>query len=150
MTFRDPERGRAYVREWRRLNPAIVRVANANARAKKLGIEGRITSDEVRDVLREATCVYCGIHDDPGSPKTRRLTIDHIIPMSVGGPNTRENLQAACWLCNARKFNGSRLGWAVKYDACEACGTTDKRHSAHGLCTMCYARSRYVSVRGVA
>lgn len=41
------------------------------------------------------TCVLCGSHDD--------LTIDHAIPMSVGGTNGPHNLQTMCRSCNHRK-----------------------------------------------
>ncbi|MBI9051044.1 MAG: HNH endonuclease [Anaerolineaceae bacterium] len=42
------------------------------------------------------TCQYCG-------RKTRRLTIDHIIPRSRGGSNTWENVVTSCPVCNHRK-----------------------------------------------
>jgi hypothetical protein len=40
-------------------------------------------------------CLACGA--------TRRLTIDHITPVSRGGDNSVENLQTLCLPCNARK-----------------------------------------------
>ena len=53
-------------------------------------------------------CVYCGARGEP-------LTIDHVIPLSRGGPKTIDNCVAACVRCNGRK--GSRtlaeLGWRV-------------------------------------
>ncbi|GIV59160.1 HNH endonuclease [Rhodocaloribacter litoris] len=42
-------------------------------------------------------CQYCGSRE--------RLTIDHILPRSRGGPDTWENLVAACVPCNNRKGN---------------------------------------------
>lgn len=33
-----------------------------------------------------------------GSPE--RLTLDHIIPRALGGPNVAENLRPLCKLCN--------------------------------------------------
>lgn len=45
-----------------------------------------------RDAYR---CVSCsGYHD---------LTCDHVVPESVGGPTTLENLQTMCRSCNSRK-----------------------------------------------
>jgi 5-methylcytosine-specific restriction endonuclease McrA len=44
------------------------------------------------------TCVYCGYNDN-----TRKLTIDHVIPQSKGGPNTWDNLVTACGKCNGEK-----------------------------------------------
>lgn len=53
-----------------------------------------------RNLLRRDghTCQYCGA--------TERLTLDHVLPRSRGGPETWENLVAACTRCNNRK--GSR------------------------------------------
>lgn len=47
-----------------------------------------------RDQLR---CVYCG------SPET--LTIDHVIPKSMGGRDSWDNLVTACQRCNSKKGN---------------------------------------------
>jgi 5-methylcytosine-specific restriction endonuclease McrA len=40
-------------------------------------------------------CLRCG--------ETENLSRDHVIPLSLGGPNTMENLQLLCVSCNARK-----------------------------------------------
>ncbi len=52
-----------------------------------------------RNVLRrdDHRCQYCGA--------TERLTLDHVHPKSRGGPDTWENLIAACVPCNNRKGN---------------------------------------------
>ncbi len=52
-----------------------------------------------KNVLRRDRfrCQYCGSRD--------RLTIDHILPKSRGGPDAWENLVAACVPCNNRKGN---------------------------------------------
>jgi hypothetical protein len=44
------------------------------------------------------TCQYCGIELPP-----TKLTIDHVLPRSRGGPTTWENCVAACAACNFRK-----------------------------------------------
>ena len=46
-------------------------------------------------------CCDCGYqaHDSRG----RRLHVDHIIPVSLGGTNDIDNLQTLCDLCNIRK-----------------------------------------------
>jgi len=41
------------------------------------------------------TCQYCG--------STRDLTIDHVIPRWMGGPQTWENLVTCCRRCNLKK-----------------------------------------------
>lgn len=42
------------------------------------------------------TCQYCGT-------KSRDLTIDHVVPRWMGGPNTWDNLVACCRKCNLKK-----------------------------------------------
>lgn len=55
-------------------------------------------------------CAYCGVttiwkHED------RKLwpTLDHVIPLSKGGPHVLANAVLACFSCNARKGNRSRV-----------------------------------------
>jgi len=52
--------------------------------------------------VEQPWCSYCG------SPATRGndLTIDHIVPLSRGGTNRRENLTVACFRCNRAKSDG--------------------------------------------
>lgn len=33
--------------------------------------------------------------------------------------------------------------WAMQYDACIECGTTERRHVGHGLCNACDTKRRY-------
>lgn len=42
-------------------------------------------------------CLYCNSHKD--------LTIDHVIPKSMGGKDSWENLATACHACNSKKGN---------------------------------------------
>lgn len=42
-------------------------------------------------------CLYCGTHAD--------LTLDHVIPKSMGGKEAWENLVTACQVCNSKKGN---------------------------------------------
>lgn len=43
-------------------------------------------------------CRYCG-----EAVTTATATLDHIVPQSLGGPNTPDNLTTACLTCNAIK-----------------------------------------------
>ena len=46
------------------------------------------------------TCAYCG-----GQFDERRLTSEHIVPTSQGGPDNWLNVVCACRSCNGRKAN---------------------------------------------
>jgi len=56
-----------------------------------------------KEILRRDnyTCQYCG-------KKTKKLTIDHVLPRHLGGKNEWENVVAACPACNHKK-GGYRL-----------------------------------------
>jgi 5-methylcytosine-specific restriction endonuclease McrA len=59
-----------------------------------------------RDRLR---CVYCGSGDT--------LTIDHVVPKSMGGRDTWDNLVTACQKCNSKKGNMTpeQAGMALRH-----------------------------------
>ncbi len=50
-------------------------------------------------------CEYCLIHDDD---TVLGCSIDHIISLKHGGPNTEDNLAYACVFCN--RYKGSDVG----------------------------------------
>lgn len=54
------------------------------------------------EILKAAgfRCQACG-----ASASVAELQVDHIIPVSKGGSNKRENLQALCRDCNIGKYN---------------------------------------------
>jgi len=62
------------------------------------------TSKRLILIRDDWTCKYCGMFGD---------TIDHIYPKSLGGPNTWENLCAACRDCNEYKSDYllEDMGW---------------------------------------
>ncbi len=55
-------------------------------------------------------CMYCGC-----SLRRSNLQIDHKFPISRGGSNDYENLQALCGRCNARKGNHSDDEFRERY-----------------------------------
>lgn len=49
------------------------------------------------EILLRGECAHCGA--------TENLEVDHIRPVSLGGSNDRDNLQALCRTCNRKKLN---------------------------------------------
>lgn len=84
------------------LTESVFLRAEAELRASAYGrvLDGRgrraVPTPVRRAVMgRDRVCQHCGTTED--------LTLDHIIPYSLGGPDTEENLQVLCRMCNIRK-----------------------------------------------
>jgi len=62
-----------------------------------------LTAEEWINILKEYhfKCAYCGKEFDLFDRPTR----DHIIPISKGGDNIKENVVPACRSCNSKKHN---------------------------------------------
>jgi len=143
MPHKDPKARREYMRGWRQRHADQLRkerkfidaVRHANQRALKYGVSGKLTLADVREVLTDGTCHYCGSDD--------ALSLDHVKALHGGGPNIRSNIVACCRPCNISKWRGDRpWRWARDYDSCTKCGTTTIAHLSHGLCKPCYRRDR--------
>lgn len=92
-------------------------------------IELLIDDKTVRNSIRKETkqnvfkrdgckCLICGSTDN--------LTLDHIIPISRGGSNEKENLQTFCSKCNNDK--GNRMPNLLKKHFRWWCETNSHRH----------------------
>jgi hypothetical protein len=62
-----------------------------------------IADDEKLKMVLPQACSYCGAED--------RLSVDHLVPSSRGGPNAGENLVWACRSCNSSKGARDMLDW---------------------------------------
>lgn len=84
---------------------------NHRSRARHHGV--RYESVPVGDVYAQDgyVCQLCGrkcLNKPAWNKRTGKIhplspTIDHIVPMSLGGPHERHNLQTACFRCNSIK-----------------------------------------------
>ncbi|OGW37209.1 MAG: hypothetical protein A2Y97_11580 [Nitrospirae bacterium RBG_13_39_12] len=73
---------------------------------------GRGISPQLRNEILERngfTCQLCGAGPgdrDPFNPNRKlRLHIDHIVPISQGGSNDKDNLRVLCSVCNQGRAN---------------------------------------------
>ena len=66
---------------------------------KKVSKATRLSFNNLLKVI-QVVCGYCGtkLHD-------HNKTLDHVIPLSKGGSNTRSNLIPCCAVCNSNKQN---------------------------------------------
>jgi len=79
---------------------------------ERLPVIGRGISPQLRNDILERngfTCQLCGAgagDPDPFNPNRKlRLHIDHIVPISQGGTNDKNNLRVLCSACNQGRSN---------------------------------------------
>ena len=76
--------------------------AQSSSSTRRARLMGAITSDNVLALEKEfrrsmTECANC--------KTTERLSLDHIIPLSKGGPHSPDNWQCLCISCNSAKRN---------------------------------------------
>jgi hypothetical protein len=71
-------------------------------RTGKMKMSG-IVRDDRKMLDCERCCIYCG--------STENLSLDHIIPLSKGGPDIISNQVFACRSCNSSKGNKDIFYW---------------------------------------
>lgn len=90
---------------------------NRNRRAKKKGCNGTHTKCDILDLMRlqKQKCASCGgkISFMPKNHK-KKATVDHIMPLKLGGRNDKKNLQILCLSCNCSKEAKHPIDWAQK------------------------------------
>ncbi|QOF69528.1 HNH endonuclease [Aminobacter sp. SR38] len=53
---------------------------------------------------QDGHCWYCGRLMSPADGiDSSRCTAEHLLPQCEGGKDKRDNVVAACWLCNSRR-----------------------------------------------
>ena len=118
-----PKYSTLYSRKWRKANPekhkaAVARQLERRKQARRDNPEaertkgrlytcrhralGKLTAEDIAYIIdRDDGC--CCICHHRVSPTT--FSLDHIIPVSCGGDNSRFNLQLTHWRCNQRRNN---------------------------------------------
>lgn len=86
------------LKNWLEKYPWKIRERNHARRARKLGNGGVITEKEFVDLCEHYNnkCLCCGRSDV-------KMTLDHVIPLIMGGKNTIDNAQPLCKSCNSSK-----------------------------------------------
>ena len=103
--YRAAHRAQARERSrlWAESHPEEVRDRNRHRRARLAGVKHEpltISDVAARDGWR---CGICGERVDPRAKGASRKSLDHIVPISRGGPHTLENSQLAHFRCNSAK-----------------------------------------------
>ena len=90
------EKQREYIRKWNNSHPIKRRVAKQNRRARKKQLKSEPYNFKEICNYYGNRCLCCGRDD-------LLLTIDHVIPISWGGPDVASNIQPLCGPCNTAK-----------------------------------------------
>ena len=99
------EKCRQRASNYQKSHPEEVRAKNARRRASIKGAKvNDLTKEQWIEIKRhyKYRCVYC-------NSKMKRLTMDHITPLSKGGSHTASNIVPACKICNSKKYNRAPL-----------------------------------------
>ena len=84
---------------WREKYPEKVRIYSQNRRAKKQANGGKLSHGIAAKLfnLQRGKCTCCG------KPLGNDFHLDHIVPLSLGGTNTDDNVQLLRATCNMTK-----------------------------------------------
>lgn len=104
---KNRERHKAYARWYRENFPEQARLSAHRYRARKnkahtAPYSSKELSLRYRDIFLDC-CAYCG--------KKEKLSDDHFIPLSKGGPNCLSNIVSACSTCNPSKGDKIAKEW---------------------------------------
>lgn len=88
--------------------------ADAEARARRAGCRVVESFDRLEIFERDKwACALCGAAcREPNPHDPASATVDHIVPLSLGGEHSRANAQTACLSCNSAKQDRPTGGWA--------------------------------------
>jgi len=92
-----PERSKVSSARYKKENPDKIRAILNARRTRQTQAGGSFTEKEWNILCKKckSRCACCG--------KRRRLTVDHIIPVSKGGTSDISNIQPLCQSCNSKK-----------------------------------------------
>lgn len=93
----DPERRRRNERLYAQRHPEANRIKTNRRRTRMTAAGGSFTAAEWKALCKRYgnRCLCCG--------KRRKLTADHVIPVSKGGTSNIDNIQPLCGPCNSSK-----------------------------------------------
>lgn len=93
-----PEKWLVISKRWSDSNPLKVAENVRQRRVTLSKVENTLTTQEWEAVVQSfgGRCVYCG-------SDSKKITMDHIQPISKGGAHSKENVVPACKSCNSRK-----------------------------------------------
>lgn len=105
----NPEAVSQTERKWRQAHRPSVEASCERHRILKRTASGAgVTTAQWRDVLVESLglCAYCN--------ESKKLSMDHVEPLSTGGAHDVSNVVAACKSCNSSKHKSLLVVWLAR------------------------------------
>jgi len=100
---RNPHKRAIATKKYRESNKELYNHYSLQRRAKMMSCKTYEISDKELHKLYSNPCVACG--------STKRQSLDHIIPIDLGGSHSIGNLQTLCLSCNSSKRNRVMTVW---------------------------------------
>jgi 5-methylcytosine-specific restriction endonuclease McrA len=97
----NPEKFKLYQKIHRARHPEAARARKISRRAREFGdAKSRITAADIRKLtaIQRGQCAMCRCKLSKSG-----WHVDHIMPLALGGKNTKRNIQLLCVTCNLRK-----------------------------------------------
>ena len=96
----------AYIKHWASENMEQRRAHHINHVSRKKEAVGTISGEDIiRLMQKQNGRCFCGVGLMDG------FTVDHIVPLSLGGPNIPDNIQLLCQRCNSSKGRKPDAEW---------------------------------------
>lgn len=94
----NKEKIKVRIDRWRNNHPEKKKEYRRKRRASEKGSNGTITAEEWNSLVEKYgnRCLCCG-------KRNAKLTLDHVIPLKLGGSHTIDNIQPLCLSCNSSK-----------------------------------------------
>lgn len=93
-------------------NKEAVAALKRNGRARKRGAAGSHTAAEVQNIFDSQRGLCANCEKKLFNSGKKKYHVDHIMPISKGGSDSKDNLQCLCPSCNLRKHSKDPLDWA--------------------------------------
>ena len=94
-----------WIRRWRKTERGKLITRKNNIKRRALEKGNNLTIEQLKIILdRDKTCIYC-------KTDNKKLTLEHITPLTKGGENSFSNCAMACINCNSSKRNKDVLIW---------------------------------------
>lgn len=105
---RNAEKMREYNRAYKKANPDHTRAMNQRRRALKAAAPGSLSAEDIAVItaMQGNRCAHC--------QQKKKLTVDHIVPLHLGGHHTKTNIQMLCRSCNSKKGHAHPIAFAQR------------------------------------